>query len=73
MVVLIVNATDLIVIGIIALLITLIILHLVKVYRKSPCGDCASAKQCTAFSKNKILKAYKKQCKMEQKLNKKEA
>ena len=34
---------------------------------KSPCGDCASAKQCHAFSKKEILKAYKKQCKLDQK------
>ena len=69
MVVLTVNVTDLVVVGIFAILIAFVIWHLVRVYRKSPCGDCASAKQCSAFSKNKILKAYKKQCKLEQKLN----
>lgn len=68
MAVLTVNVTDLVVVGIVAILIGLVLWHLVKVYKKSPCGDCASAKQCSAFSKNKILKAYKKQCKLEQKL-----
>lgn len=68
MVVLTVNVTDLVVVGIVATIIGLVIWHLVRVYKKSPCGDCASAKQCSAFSKEKILKAYKKQCKLEQKL-----
>ena len=68
MAVLTVNVTDLVVVGIVAIIIGLVIWHLVKVYKKSPCGDCASAKQCSAFSKDKILKAYKKQCKLEQKL-----
>ena len=68
MAVLTVNVTDLVVVGIVAIIIGLVIWHLVRVYKKSPCGDCASAKQCSAFSKDKILKAYKKQCKLEQKL-----
>lgn len=68
MAVLTVNVTDLVVVGIVAVIIGLVIWHLVRVYKKSPCGDCASAKQCSAFSKDKILKAYKKQCKLEQKL-----
>ncbi len=68
MAVLTVNVVDSVVIGIIAIIIGLVIWHLVRVYKKSPCGDCASAKQCSAFSKDKILKAYKKQCKLEQKL-----
>ena len=63
-----VNVADLTVVGIIAIIIGLVIWHLVRVYKKSPCGDCASAKQCSAFSKDKILKAYKKQCKLEQKV-----
>ncbi|MDE7263943.1 MAG: hypothetical protein K2N64_04720 [Anaeroplasmataceae bacterium] len=70
MLVLTVNVADLAVISIIAILIALVVWHLVKVYKKSPCGDCASAKQCSAFQKDKILKAYKKQCKLEQKINK---
>ncbi len=68
MAVLTVNVVDSVVIGIFAIIIGLVIWHLVRVYKKSPCGDCASAKQCSAFSKDKILKAYKKQCKLEQKL-----
>lgn len=67
MAVLTVNVINLTVIGIILVLIGIVITHLVLVYKKSPCGDCASAKQCNAFSKNKILKAYKKQCKLERK------
>ncbi len=62
-----VNIVNIAVVGVILFLITLVILHLVLVYKKSPCGDCASAKQCNAFSKKKILKAYKKQCKLEEK------
>ena len=65
MAVLTVNVTNLVVIGIFSVIIALILWHLIRVYRKSPCGDCASAKQCSAFSKSKILKAYKKQCKLE--------
>ncbi|MDE6584858.1 MAG: hypothetical protein K2K15_05590 [Anaeroplasmataceae bacterium] len=65
MAVLTVNVTNWVVIGIFSVIIALILWHLIRVYRKSPCGDCASAKQCSAFSKNKILKAYKKQCKLE--------
>lgn len=65
MAVLIVNVTNWVVIGIFSVILALILWHLIRVYRKSPCGDCASAKQCSAFSKNKILKAYKKQCKLE--------
>ncbi|MCM1131531.1 MAG: hypothetical protein NC310_05745 [Roseburia sp.] len=68
MAVLTVNVTDLVVVGIVAIIIVLVVWHLFRVYKKSPCGDCASAKQCSAFSKDKILKAYKKQCKLEQKL-----
>lgn len=64
---LIVNVTDFIVIGVIAALVVAVVIHLLRVYKKSPCGDCASAKQCNAFSKEKILKAYKKQCKLERK------
>lgn len=60
-----VNVTNVVVISIVLLLVALVILHLIIVYRRSPCGDCASAKQCHAFSKNKILKAYKRQCKLE--------
>ncbi len=67
MTVLTVNSTNVIVVSIICLIAILVILHLVLVYRKSPCGDCASAKQCQAFNKKNILKAYKKQCKLEQK------
>ena len=59
------NKTNLIVIGIITLLVILVIIHLIKVYKKTPCGDCASAKQFNAFSKDKIFKAYKKACKNE--------
>lgn len=66
MVVLTVNVINIVVIGSILILVGLVILHLIRVYKKSPCGDCASAKQCSAFSKDKILKAYKKQCKLEQ-------
>lgn len=65
-----VNTTNLIVILIILLLAILVIIHLIRVYKKSPCGDCASAKQCNAFSKDKLLKAYKKACKKEARLNK---
>ncbi|MDE7161546.1 MAG: hypothetical protein K2N65_02165 [Anaeroplasmataceae bacterium] len=67
MVVLTVNVINLAVVGGILLFLGLVVLHLIRVYKKSPCGDCASAKQCSAFSKDKILKAYKKQCKLEQK------
>lgn len=59
--------TNLIVIFVICIILGLIIIHLVKVYKKSPCGDCASAKQCQAFSKDKILKAYKEACERENK------
>lgn len=62
-----VNIVNTIVVGGILFLVALVILHLIIVYKKSPCGDCASAKQCAAFSKKKILKAYKKQCKLEAK------
>ncbi len=62
-----VNVIDIVVIGIILAFVVIVIIHLANVYKKSPCGDCASAKQCNAFSKNKILKAYKKQCKLEKK------
>ena len=67
MAVLIVNVTDWVVIGLVGIGVLLVIGHLIRVYKKSPCGDCASAKQCSAFSKEKILKAYKKQCKMDRK------
>ncbi len=60
-----INSTNIIVVSIIILLLILVIIHLIKVYKKSPCGDCASAKQCNAFSKDKLLKAYKKACKKE--------
>lgn len=69
MTVLTVNSTNIIVVSIISLIAILVILHLVLVYRKSPCGDCASAKQCQALNKKNIIKAYKKQCKLEQKNN----
>lgn len=69
MTVLTVNATNLIVVGIVAVLIILVIIHLIRVYHKSPCGDCASAKQCRAFNKKNILKAYKKECQLEQNPN----
>lgn len=62
-----VNITNIVVVSVIAVLVILVIIHLIKVYRKSPCGDCASAKQCQAFSKKNIIKAYKKQCKIERK------
>lgn len=62
------NVTNLIVILVVSLITILVIIHLIKVYRKSPCGDCASAKQCQAFNKRNIIKAYKKQCKLEEKL-----
>ncbi len=62
-----VNVVDITVIGIILAFVAIVVIHLARVYKKSPCGDCASAKQCNAFSKEKILKAYKKQCKLEQK------
>ncbi|MDE6661494.1 MAG: hypothetical protein K2J93_06710 [Anaeroplasmataceae bacterium] len=65
-----VNVTDLVVVGVFVILMGLVIWHLIRVYKKSPCGDCASAKQCSAFSKDKILRAYKKQCKLEQKYKK---
>lgn len=58
-----VNVTDLVVVAVFILIIGMIVVHLVKVYRKNPCGDCASAKNCQAFSKNKILKEYRKACK----------
>ena len=64
-----VSVADWVVLSVIGLAIVLVLLHLIHVYKKSPCGDCASAKQCSAFSKEKILKAYKKQCKLEQKKN----
>lgn len=57
------NLIDFVVVGVILLLATLVIVHLIRVYRASPCGDCASKKECSAFSKKKILKAYKKACK----------
>ncbi len=63
-----INWTNLIVVFIVLILGLLAIIHLIRVYRKSPCGDCASAKECQAFSKNKLLKAYKKACKKENKL-----
>ncbi|MDE5566217.1 MAG: hypothetical protein K2H02_02455 [Anaeroplasmataceae bacterium] len=62
------NVTNLIVILVVSLITLFVIIHLIKVYRKSPCGDCASAKQCQAFNKRNIMKAYKKQCKLEEKL-----
>ena len=62
------NVTNLIVILVVSLITILVIIHLIKVYKKSPCGDCASAKQCQAFNKRNIVKAYKKQCKLEEKL-----
>jgi hypothetical protein len=62
-----VNVTNLVVVLSVLVLLILVVLHLIRVYRKSPCGDCASAKQCHAFSKKEILKAYKKQCKLDQK------
>lgn len=67
-----VNGIDFIVLSIIALGVILVVVHLIRIYKKSPCGDCASAKQCQAFSKDKILKAYKKQCKIEERNKKKE-
>ena len=60
-----VNVTNLVVIGVIILLSIVIVIHLVKVYKENPCGDCVNAKKCKAFSKDKILKAYKKECKKE--------
>lgn len=60
-----VNITNIIVISIISVICILVIVHLIKVYSKSPCGDCAAAKKCQAFSKKQILKAYKKECKKE--------
>lgn len=65
-----INVTNLLVIGIILILAILVIIHLIRVYKKSPCGDCASAKQCNAFSKDKIKKAYLKACKEETKMKK---
>lgn len=67
MAVLSVNRIDFIVIGIIALGVLFVVLHLIRIYKKSPCGDCASAKQCQAFQKDKILKAYHKQCRLDEK------
>lgn len=61
-----VNTTNLIVIAVLSILILLVVIHLVRVYKKSPCGDCAHAKQCQAFDKKKIIKAFKKQCKLEE-------
>lgn len=65
-----------IVISVIVLLIVLAIIHLVRVYRKSPCGDCSESKNCKtkhceAFTKEKLLKEYKKAVKREEKENKK--
>lgn len=60
-----VNVTNMLVLAVILAVTILVIVHLVKVYKKSPCGDCASAKTCQAFSKKNIIKAYKKQCKLE--------
>ncbi len=60
-----INLINLTVIVVVLILCLLVIIHLVRVYRKSPCGDCASAKECQVFSKNKLLKAYKKACKKE--------
>lgn len=65
------HGVDIAVVGAVLLLCGLIIWHLIRVYKKSPCGDCASAKQCSSFSKEKIRKAYQKQCKLEEKQNKK--
>lgn len=62
------NVTNLIVILVVSLITIFVIIHLIKVYIKSPCGDCASAKHCQAFNKRNIIKAYKKQCKLEEKL-----
>lgn len=67
LVVLTVNVTNLIVISVISLIAIIVIIHLIRVYKNNPCGDCASAKQCQAFSKKKILKAYKKECRLEKK------
>jgi hypothetical protein len=60
-----VNGIDCIVLGCLGVAVGIVILHLIHVYKKSPCGDCASAKQCRAFCKEKIIKAYKKECKLE--------
>lgn len=57
------NVVNFAVLAVIGILAILAILHLFIVYRKSPCGDCSSKKECTAFSKKKILKEYKKACK----------
>ena len=59
------NGIDCIVLGCLGVAVGIVILHLIHVYKKSPCGDCASAKQCRAFCKEKIIKAYKKECKLE--------
>ncbi len=68
-----VNVTNVVVILVLAIISILIILHLIRVYRESPCGDCASRKECQAFSKKKLLKAYKKACKLEKKMDKTKA
>ncbi len=60
-----VNVTNVLVLAVILAITILVIVHLVRVYKKSPCGDCASAKTCQAFSKKNLIKAYKKQCKLE--------
>lgn len=60
-----VNVIDLVVIGIILLLVVLIAIHLYRVYKDNPCGDCTAKKGCQAFSKKQIFKAYKKACKRE--------
>lgn len=60
-----VNVTNVLVLAVVLAITILVIVHLIKVYKKSPCGDCASAKTCQAFSKKNLIKAYKKQCKLE--------
>lgn len=68
MTILVINNINVVVCVIVAVLAVLAIIHLIKVYKKSPCGDCASAKQCNAFDYNKLKKAYKKACKKERRL-----
>ena len=63
-----VNVTNIIVIVVVAIISILVIIHLIRVYHESPCGDCASRKECQAFNKKKLLKAYKKACKKEKKM-----
>ncbi len=58
-------SVNIIVVTVIGVCVLLAVIHLIAVYRKSPCGDCANAKQCRAFSKRKILKAYRKSCEEE--------